>query len=213
MEPEFWHSRWQANEIGFHEGRANDLLVAHLGELEIERGARIFVPLCGKAQDIPWLLAQGYEVVGVELSAIAVGQLFADMGVTPQVTRAGALTRYDAQGITIFAGDMFALEGDLLGPVDAIYDRASLVALPSSMRTAYATKLRELAPDAPRLLITFVYDQAMANGPPFSIPESEVRRLFGNDYRLTQLEDRDVEGGLKGMTPAREAAWLIDVPA
>lgn len=213
MEPEFWHSRWQANEIGFHEGRANDLLVAHLPALCLPDGARIFVPLCGKAQDLPWLASQGYDVVGVELSPMAVAQLFKELAITPQIEPAGALTKYSGGGMTIFAGDLFALHPGDIGPIDAIYDRASLVALPRAMRDTYAAKLHELAPGAQRLLITFEYDQSMADGPPFSIPEAEVRRLLDADYTLGLLESRPVEGGLKGRIPADEAAWKISPKA
>lgn len=209
MDPDFWQSRWQANEIGFHEGRANDLLVRHLHRLGLTPGARIFVPLCGKARDLPWLVEQGFRVVGVELSLIAVGQLFAEIGKVPKIERMDGLTRYEADGLTVFAGDFFALDGATLGRVDAVYDRASLVALPGGMRDRYAAKLRELAPDAPRLLITFDYDQTLADGPPFATGEGEVRRLFGQDYAAELLEQRDVEGGLKGKVPATEAAWLL----
>ena len=29
MDPSFWHQRWEKNEIAFHEGKANPLLVEH----------------------------------------------------------------------------------------------------------------------------------------------------------------------------------------
>ena len=37
----------------------------------------------------------------------------------------------------VFVGDFFDLTNSLLGAVDAIYDRAALVALPPDMRQAY----------------------------------------------------------------------------
>lgn len=206
MDPDFWHARWQADGIGFHEGQANDLLVRHLPALGLKPGARILVPLCGKAQDLPWLAARGFAVIGVELSMKAVTQLYAEMAATPQIERAGALTRYEARGVTVYAGDIFALDAETLGPVDAVYDRAATVALPAGMRERYAAKLAELAAGAPRLLITFAYDQSLAEGPPFSVDAAEVARLYG---AATLLEKREVEGGLKGRIPASEAAWLI----
>ena len=209
MESNFWHDRWQANEIGFHEGRANELLVRHLPALNLAPGARVFLPLCGKTRDIPWLMAQGFQVVGIELSPIAVGQLFKDLGITPTISGQGAVTRHKAPGVTVFTGDIFALDGETLGPVEAIYDRAALVALPGTMRDSYAAQLHALAPTAPRLVITFEYDQSQADGPPFSIPDAEMDRLFAATYRLEILERQDVAGGLKGLIPANEAAWLL----
>ncbi|WP_144095654.1 thiopurine S-methyltransferase [Croceicoccus sediminis] len=209
MEADFWHARWDAMEIGFHEGTANELLVRHLPALNLAPGSRIFVPLCGKAQDMVWLAGQGFEVVGVELSAKAVGQFFEEMDVEPDIAGHGPLTRFSAGSITIYSGDLFALDGAALGAVDAIYDRASLVAMPGSMRDSYSRQLRALAPSASRLLITFAYDQAQMEGPPFSIDTAEVERLFAENYDLTCLEERAVEGGLKGRIPASEAAWRM----
>lgn len=209
MEADFWHARWDAMEIGFHEGAANDLLVRHLPSLNLAEGARVFVPLCGKAHDMAWLAAQGFEVVGVELSAKAVGQFFEEMDVAPEIAGHGSLTRFSAGAITIYAGDLFALDGATLSGVDAVYDRASLVAMPATMRDNYAQQVRALTPSAKRLLITFAYDQSQMEGPPFSIDTAEVARLFAGDYDLTCLEERDVEGGLKGRIPATEAAWRM----
>lgn len=209
MEADFWHARWDAMEIGFHEGTANDLLVRHFPSLDLPEGARIFVPLCGKARDMTWLAAQGFEVVGVELSVKAVGQFFDEMDVAPEIAGHGELTRYSAGSVTIYAGDLFALDATTLSGMDAVYDRASLVAMPASMRDDYARQIRVLTPDAKRLLITFAYDQSEMDGPPFSIDTAEVERLFAKDYDLTCLEERDVEGGLKGRIPATEAAWRM----
>ena len=45
MDPGFWHSRWQEGRIGFHEGRVNRMLEAHLDALRLAPGSRVFVPL------------------------------------------------------------------------------------------------------------------------------------------------------------------------
>ena len=66
MDPEFWHSRWQVGQIGFHEGRVNRMLAAHIGALDLPKTVRLFLPLCGKAFDIHWLLSEGYRVAGIE---------------------------------------------------------------------------------------------------------------------------------------------------
>lgn len=75
MEADFWHGKWARNEIGFHRSEANPLLVAHLDSLGLKPSARIFLPLCGKTLDIGWLLSNGFQVIGAELSEAAVVQL------------------------------------------------------------------------------------------------------------------------------------------
>ena len=91
MDAAFWHQRWDQNQIAFHEGTPNKLLVQHLDALALPPGARVFLPLCGKTQDIGWLLNQGYQVAGAELSASAVEQLFAELGRTPVITTKGEM--------------------------------------------------------------------------------------------------------------------------
>jgi thiopurine S-methyltransferase len=209
MDQDFWLARWQTNQIGFHEGVPNALLVAHLASLGVPVGGRIFVPLCGKSQDMRWLRAQGFTVAGVELSRLAVEQFFAELGLTPVVSQAGPLERFEAEGVTLFVGDIFDLDQDTLSAVDAIYDRAALVALPAPLRQRYAAHLLELTNSAPQLLVTFEYDQTRRPGPPFSVMEAEVREHYGATYRLERAEVREVLGGFKGVDTARESVWLM----
>ena len=209
MEADFWHRRWEKAQIGFHEGRVNRMLATHVGALPIPPGARIFLPLCGKTRDIAWLLSQGYRVAGAELSEIAVQQLFDEMDVVPEVTEAGLLRHYATAGVDIFAGDMFALSAQTLGRVDAVYDRAALVALPQEMRGRYADHLAAITGVAPQLLVTFEYDQSLMDGPPFSLNDADVVACHGARYDIALLDEADVPGGLKGICPAREKALLL----
>lgn len=209
MEPDFWRKRWENNQIGFHEGKPNAFLVQHVASLGLEAGARVFLPLCGKTRDIFWLLSQGFRVAGAELSRIAVEQLFAELDVTPQVSTIGPLKRFSASDIDIFVGDIFTLDAETLGKVDAVYDRAALVALPPQVRPRYAAHLVALSARAPQLLICFSYDQSAMAGPPFSVPPAETHALYDADFRVTELASADVPGGLRGTCPAVEHAWLL----
>lgn len=209
MEAQFWHERWRRNEIGFHESAPNALLVKHFRQLSLQQGRRVFLPLCGKTRDIGWLLSQGFRVCGAELSRTAVNQLFDALGLDPTIEARGDLTQLSAERLDIFVGDIFDVSADLLGPVDATYDRAALVALPAAMRKSYAAHMRQTTASAPQLLICFEYDQDLMEGPPFSIPEDEVVALYGGHYEISKLEAVDVPGGLKGQCAATEVAWWL----
>jgi len=37
MEVEFWHEKWQKNEIGFHENKPNPILVKNIEALNLEK--------------------------------------------------------------------------------------------------------------------------------------------------------------------------------
>lgn len=209
MDSSFWHQKWERNEIAFHERAVNPLLVEHLGRLSLVSGDRIFLPLCGKTLDLGWLHAQGFRVAGVELSPIAVRQLFSDLGVVPEITPEGSVERYRAEGLDVFVGDFFDLSSETLGPVDAIYDRAALVALPEEIRPRYAAHLMALTARAPQLLVCFDYDPAAMTGPPFSIPDEEVTIHYGASYECNLVASVAVAGGLKGKCAAQEKVWLL----
>lgn len=209
MDKTFWHAKWQRNEIGFHEPQPNALLIRHFPALHLSRGARVFVPLCGKSLDIHWLLAQGYQVVGCELSPLAVRQLFAELGLTPHVSTCGRVTRYMTGELCVFAGDIFDLTPDMMGRVDGVYDRAALIALPPALRDAYAAHLPALTRSAPQLLVCLDYDQSCRAGPPFSVDAAEVRQYYAALFNPVCLATVPVPGGLKGICPAREVVWHL----
>lgn len=209
MDASFWHDRWQSNRIAFHLDEVNPLLVRYFNHLKVSPGARVFVPLCGKTRDIGWLLTQGYDVVGAELVETAVEQLFAQLGVPPTIIEHGPLKHYQAPNLDIWVGDVLELTPSLLGKVDAVYDRAALVAMPEYLRAIYARQLKMLAANAAQLLISYVYDQSQVPGPPFSVRDEEVAHLYGDAYQLTSLARFDVPGGLRGQVAAEEVVWLL----
>ncbi len=210
MEADFWHKKWESNVIGFHKDEANPLLINHFDALSLLKGKRVFVPLCGKTLDIAWLLSNQHQVTGVELSEIAVKQLFDELSLTPTIKQLESLIHYSAQDIDIFVGDLFQLSKMLLGPIDAIYDRAALVALPLAMRQQYTKHLIDITGGASQLLITFEYDQNLVNGPPFSISNQEINQHYQDVYEVTLLASQEVDGGLKGECAAVENVWRLN---
>ncbi len=179
MDPAFWKSRWAEGKIGFHEGAANSYLARHHDKLATY--PRVLVPMCGKSKDLAYLAAKGHDVIGVELVEDAVKAFFVEHGLNPAIANCGPFVQYTAPQITILAGDMFASTRETIGPVDAIYDRAALVALPDDMRRRYVDLLRALATKSGRVLVvTFEYDQRKMQGPPFSVEEAELRALYDN---------------------------------
>lgn len=209
MNEQFWRDRWANNEIAFHHVEANPLLVRHFDEVKAPAGARVLVPLCGKSRDLVWLAGRGCRVTGAELSRLAVEQFFDELGVAPRVSELGSLRLYEVEGISIYQGSLFDVTAEMIGPVDLVYDRAALVALPQEMRDRYAPHVMALTASAPQLLIAYEYDQSCLDGPPFSVTELEVQRLYGHAFHLRLLERQEVAGGLKGKCPAVEAVWHL----
>lgn len=203
MQPQFWKDRWAENKIGFHEGKPNNFLTEFLAQL----GSRVLVPFCGKSEDLAFLAAHDHHVVGIELVEDAVRAFFAEHAATPTIERRGDLAIYTAGSIRVIAGDLFAVSPADVGPIDAIYDRAALVALPPELRPRYVAHLRTLAPAATGLLVTIEYPQELMSGPPHSVPEPEVRSLYSTVEPLAEGELRS--GRVADLGVGRERCYRI----
>lgn len=202
----FWFDRWREGQIGFHEGKPNDMLEAHVDLLGSHR--RVLVPLCGKTEDLVFLASKGHTVIGVELVEDAVKAFFAEHELTPEVTSHAHHVQYTAGSISIFAGDYFATSPALLGACDALYDRAALVALPPELRPRYAQHTRSLlAEHPPVIMVTFEYDQALLAGPPFSVTEAAVREIYAPHAMRMLAERPDTRRPERGAT--MERGWVI----
>lgn len=216
MDNEFWLNRWATNNIGFDQARHNQLLEKYFGQLNLALNSRVLVPLCGKSIDMLWLAKQGYEVVGVELSGIACEAFFKQYDIPVTIRKTDSYTVFQSEKITIFAGDFFQLSSVLFGKIDAVYDRAALIALPSSLRQRYVKHLVQLLkPKTPGFLITILYNQDEAFGPPFSVNADEVAALYGNEFDIRPLNEkfsRDIPDSLKiqGLTEAYDQVYFIE---
>ncbi len=215
MEADFWHNRWENNLTGFHLDEVNPHLKENWSVLSLPAGSRIFVPLCGKSLDLIWLAKQGHQVIGIELSHLAVEAFFSENQLKVERHQVGGLELWQSEKISLFCGDFFELTAETLGQVDAVYDRASLIALPPAMRQDYAAKMAELAQSAPKLLVTLEYEQSKMDGPPFSVSEDEVRALYQAKYQVNQLTAQDVLGDnekfrAKGLNYMNECIYQLD---
>lgn len=206
MEPDFWRQAWSDGRTAFHQQAGNPLLGQHVDVLSLGVDDRVLVPMCGKTGDLVNLLALGVEVIGVELVESAVEDLFDALDADPVIARAGKLSVYQYDRLTVLVGDVFDVEAAHLGEITAIYDRAALVALPDDLRRRYAAHLAAITGAAPQLLLTFEYDQAVMDGPPFSVGADEVDALYGAHYDCHDLGGTPCD--LKGIG-ATERVWHL----
>ena len=202
MHHSFWHQRWQEQHIGFHLDKINPYLSKYWHRLEVSEQGRVFVPLCGKSHDLLFLYQQGHKVVGNELSSLAVQDFYTEQQLNASKTIISsekklsdetALTLWDSPEVAIYCGDFFALKKGYLSDISAVYDRAALVALPREMRENYVKKMLEILPQKVKiLLLTLDYDENEKQGPPFSVTEEEVYRLYGDYFSIELLEVADI---------------------
>lgn len=178
MESSFWHNCWERNLLGFHQHDVHPLLINNFTHLLSPSDRHVFVPLCGKTQDMVYL-AQYLQVTGSELSEIACRDFFVGNEIEFDQQTVGEFVRYSAEQLTLCQGDFFKLSANAIDKVDWIYDRAALIAMPPAMQEKYVKHLQHFFTANTRLfLITVEFPSEQLSGPPFSISGDDVKRLF-----------------------------------
>jgi thiopurine S-methyltransferase len=210
MDRDFWLNRWNENQIGFHVKGVNSLLVKFWPKIIPFSSGKVLVPLCGKSEDLRWLAEQGHDVVGVELSLIAAKSFAAEQQVVFTEMHEPPFTVLRGEHITYYVGDFFDFNREKEGGFGLLYDRAALIALPPVMRSAYARHLLSLTePGVQGLLVALEYDPSQMHGPPFTVPEAEVRNLFPSVEctKLLEFDCLEDEPRFK----ARGLTWMKEV--
>ncbi|RTK96201.1 MAG: thiopurine S-methyltransferase [Neisseriaceae bacterium] len=214
MQHEFWHERWQSNQIAFHQGKAHDLLTKYVDSLGDLLGKTILVPLCGKSLDLVYLVSRGANVIGCELSNKACVDFFTENSLEYEVINQGGFEVYVSKKIIIYCGDFFAIDFAKLPQIDFVYDRAALIALPITMRKQYADHLKKLK-SVKYLLITLSYPSDEEIGPPFSVSQKEVVELYSDKFMINELEKLEITNApnsrlfMQGIAQSTEAVYLL----
>ncbi len=215
MQPDFWHERWRIGQIGFHQPSVDRHLKEHWPQLGLPANSRVFVPLCGKSLDLEWLRQRGHTMAGVDLSAVALESFCMERGILAMRRTFDAFDVYEAEDLRLYRGDFFALTPELLGGFAAIYDRAALISWTPEVRPAYVAHLSSLTrPGAQTLLITMEYPQEQMQGPPFSVNEDDVHRLYAPNHAIRTLSRHDILANeprlrSRGLTQLHEICYRL----
>jgi len=217
MELSYWESRWRKGKTGFHADWVNPALKKYWSEIPAGDEHNVLVPLCGKSPDLIWLRDRGHHVWGVEFVDLACQSLFVENGIPYEVEQRGNWKIYRGNNLDIIQGDFFKLPSKMLPPVNAVYDRAAVVALPPDKRIKYTEKIRQLARRGCSMLVhTFEYDQEKMSGPPFSVWQNEIEVHYSvtQNFVVTCLDETEKIDQLKkfqwrGLNSIREKTYHI----
>lgn len=214
MRINFWIKAWGEGNIGFHQGDIHPALKKYWPGLEA--GNSVLVPLSGKSRDLLWLEKRGIDVIGVEFIESAVLDFFRENKLDWEETVQYGHPCYRVRGrnIRIFVADFIQFANDYDGqPIDSLYDRAALVALPEDMRPDYVAACEKLLTNSAQgLLVTMEYEPIAMEGPPFSVPNEEVERLWKG--RLELVEQMDMLSSMRravksGVLRLDEYFWIL----
>ena len=212
----FWEERWHLGQTGWHNQVVNNNLHNHADALFQTEMPTIFVPLCGKTLDMSWLAEQGAQIIGVDLVEQAIHEFFAEKNEIPECSTVHRIPRFQNDNITLFQANIFNINTNVIGHVDAIFDRAALVALPLEKRQEYAEHcLSLLKSGGTILLITYDSPVADTQGPPFPVRKGTVESLYASASKcellaeVTMTPENDERLAKRGLDWSRSDIWKI----
>jgi thiopurine S-methyltransferase len=147
----FWENRYKNNKIEWHINEINPMLLKHLRTLiptsaeepkTVSNSKKIFLPLCGKTKDIPFLLSLGLEVFGVESVASAIVELGEENGLDIKFDPINSIYHTADGRLQIYCGDFFTCPIEKFGPFDCVWDRGSFIAIDYPLRELYVDVMK-----------------------------------------------------------------------
>lgn len=214
MSNKLWKEKWRRNDIAFHQPAFNPLLQQYLPERKLVNGDTILVPLCGKSHDMDLLADSGYQVMGVELSTIAIESFFDARKVIPGKSKKGSFTLWQHKNIVLWCGDIFDLSRQTLSNIQMMYDCASLTAFPPEQRNRYMLHFAKILPQpAPIMLLTLESPEPHYNSA--QTIDAELQSLYEMRYDISLLYGesclkKDPENPLAPASMMEEKLYLLE---
>ncbi|XP_073080162.1 thiopurine S-methyltransferase isoform X3 [Manis javanica] len=152
---------------------------------------------------------RGHSVVGVEISELGIREFFKEQDLSyseePVMEIPGARVFKSSPGsIALYCCSLFDLPRANIGKFDRIWDRGALVAVNPSDHKRYADIMLSLmGKGCHYLLCVLSYDPTKYAGPPFYVPDAEIKSLFGSLCNIHCLEKVDA-------FEERHKSWGID---
>ncbi|KAK2143824.1 hypothetical protein LSH36_810g00016 [Paralvinella palmiformis] len=189
-----WKKNWLTGQIGWHEGKGNRWLSSNINILTAGREkVKVFIPLCGKSKDIKCLADNGHDVVGVEVSPLALEQFFEEndipFTVNPVPECNGSLYKSTDGKIQLYCCSIFDFNRNVAGIFDAVWDRGSMVALSPELLEKYQVLMESLmAPGCQYIFERLDYDKSGRSGSPHIVPMETLERLFGSKCNIEVID-------------------------
>lgn len=170
----FWNERFETQFTPWDKGGVPQALQQFVASAQ--RPLVTLIPGCGLGYEAAFLAQSGWDVTAIDFSSAAVVSAQAAIG---------------EWGRHVVEADFFQYQP--ARPVELIYERAFLCALPHAMREKIVQRWATLLPAGGLLTGFFYLDDSAARslkGPPFSISSAQLQALMSPYFEL--LEDADV---------------------
>lgn len=172
--PTFWDERFERGFTPWDRGGVPHALRAFVAARQ--QPLRTLIPGCGAAYELAFLSESGWDATAIDFSPAAVAIAKAAPG---------------QWGARVEQADFFAWQP--AQPLELIYERAFLCALPRAMWPQVASRWAQLLAPGALLAGFFFFDDA-AKGPPFGISAGQLDALLLPDFVC--IEDAAVDDSI-----------------
>jgi SAM-dependent methyltransferase len=183
-EPDFWTERFEQNFMPWDKGG----VPANFRQFVADTPKLVtLIPGCGHAYEVVCLADAGWQVTAIDFSPAAV------------VAARKVAGRWESR---IQLADFFTFTPAV--PIELIYERAFLCALPRRMWSAVAARWAELLAPGGLLAGCFFFDDE-PKGPPFGIAAKELEALLTTNFE--RLQDNPVTDSIPAF--ADRERWQV----
>jgi SAM-dependent methyltransferase len=170
-----WDESYRTGATPWDTGRPSPELQRVLAETALAPGRAVELG-CGTGTNAVWLVQQGFDVTGMDLSPLAIERA------RQRAAEAGVRVRF-------LVGDILHPPEELAGPFDFFFDRGCYHAVRREDVQAYLQTLRNLTqPGSVGLVLTGNAREPHDPGPPV-VSEEEIRAELGSVFEIAQLRE------------------------
>lgn len=167
-----WEERYVAGDVHWDRGQASPPLMQYVQRHPLH--GRVFVPGCGRGNDVAALARGGADVTGLDIAPTAVRE---------------AKGRYPDVADRFVAGDLFDLAPELRGAFDVVVEHTCLSGMPPELRVEYRRGVESALKPGGLLIGVWFINPALdpgSSGPPFPLSVEALDALFADGFEVIE---------------------------
>ncbi len=172
--PEYWNSRYVADQVGWDMGTPTPVFVDVLEGKRFEPGKTLVLG-CGRGHDAVLFAQHGFDVAAIDFSSEAVRD-------------ARQRAREKKVRIEFVEEDLFDYSLGLVDEFDYVVEYVTYCAIEPARRAEFAIAVASMLKTGGEFIALFFPLDDRSGGPPFAVSMDEVQRLFEKKFELISVE-------------------------